>query len=392
MKTHAKMKTKLAALILLLSHLAFGQIADPHDAFSSLKKSITLSTGIHLKYIDAGPRNGTPVILLHGYTDSGRSFQQVVDALSASEPGFRLIVPDQRGHGASSMPDSAQCAAAPETCFSMGDFATDIIALMDSLRISKAHIVGHSMSSMIAQELVLRHAGRVNSLVLIGAFVNGKDAPAIHDFLIGEMLEKQWRSILEQRPGFRWPADAWSLTPRDLGPEVLDFLKQNWVVDPAADEAFIQAVYPETVNTPLGLWIGVIKALGQMDNRERIVNVKKPTLVLWATQDNFFPEEPDQQWVKEAFDLAAATNGNRVIYKTYGKAPLPASGMQESDLGHNLHWGAPAAVAADIASFIKTGMPVNDLPYADPSNVKTVLSSEAANNITVRGKNTLSEK
>lgn len=386
------MKTKLAVLILLLSNLAFGQTADPHTAFSSLKKSIALSTGINLKYIDAGPRKGTPVILLHGYTDSGRSFQQVIDELSASEPGLRLIVPDLRGQGASSMPDSATCAATPETCFEMSAFVADIIALMDSLRISQAHIVGHSMGNMIAQELVLRHAGRVSSLVLIGAFVNGKDAPAIRDFLIGEMLEKQWRSILEQRPGFRWPADAWLLTPRDLGPEVLDFLKQYWVVDPAADEAFVQAVYPETINTPLGVWIGVIKALGQMDNRERLKNVKKPTLVLWATQDNFFPQTPDQQWVKQAFDLAAAANGTRVIYKTYGKTPLPASGMQETDLGHNLHWGAPAAVAADIASFIKTGMPVNNHPYASPSNVKEVLSGEAVDNIAVRGKNALSER
>lgn len=386
------MKTKLAVLILLLSNLAFGQTTDPHTAFSSRKKSVTLSTGIAMKYIDAGPRKGTPVILLHGYTDSGRSFHQVIDELSASEPGFRLIVPDQRGHGASSMPDSATCAATPETCFEMRAFVDDIIALMDTLRISKAHIVGHSMGSVIAQELVLRHAGRVNSLTLIGTFVNGKDAPAIHDFLISEMLENQWRSILEQRPGFRWPSDAWLLTPRDLGPEALDFLKQYWVFDPAADEAFVQAIYPETINTPLGVWIGAIKALGQIDNRERITNVKKPTLVLWATQDNFFPEIPDQQWVKQAFDLAAAANGARVIYKTYGKTPLPASGMQETDLGHNLHWGAPAAVAADIASFIKTGMPVNDHPYANPSNVKEVLSGEAVDNIAVRGKNALSER
>lgn len=386
------MKTKLAVLILLLSNLAFGQNAEPHDDFSSRKNSVALSTGITMKYIDAGPPKGIPVILLHGYTDSGRSFRQVIDELTGMDKNLRIIVPDLRGHGGSSMPDSTRCAEMPESCFEMSDFVDDVIALMDSLRISKAHIVGHSMGSVIAQELVLRHAGRVSSLILIGTFVNGKGSSAIHDFLIGEILEKQWRSMLEQRPGFRWPADAWSLTPRDLGPEVLDFLKQIWVVDPVAEEAFVQAIYPETVDAPLGLWIGVIKAIGQTDNRERLKFVKKPTLVLWATQDNFFPEAPDQQWVKQAFDMAAAANGARVIYKTYGKAPLPSSGMQETDLGHNLHWGAPREVAADIAAFIKTGMPVKGLPYANPDHVKQVLTDESADNITVRGRNALSEK
>ncbi len=385
------MKTKLAVLILLLSNLAFGQIADPHTAFSSLKKSIALSTGIHMKYIDAGPRKGIPVILLHGYTDSGRSFQRVIEELAGINKNLRLIVPDLRGHGASSMPDSAQCAATPEICFSMSVFATDIIALMDSLRIPKAHIVGHSMGSVVAQEFALRHAGRVNSLVLIGTLVNLTESTVARDFLMS-LIEITWRTGLEKRPGFQWPTDAWSVTPRDLGPEALDFLRQYWVVDPLPDTGFVQTIYAETVKVPLGAWIGVIRGMAETDNRERLKQLRKPTLILWATQDNSFPEIPDQQWVKQAFEQAAAANGTRVIYKTYGKTPLPASGMQESDLGHNLHWGAPAAVAADIASFIKTGMPLKGIPYANPDNLKQVLTDESANNITVRGKNALVEK
>lgn len=386
------MKTKLAVLILFLSTLAFGQSADPYAAFSSRKKSVALSTGITLKYIESGPRKGVPVILLHGCTDSGRSFQQVIDELSGMNKNLRIITPDLRGQGESSMPDSVKCAATPETCFTPADFAADIIDLMDSLEIPRAHIVGHSMSSVIAQELALRHAGRVSSLVLIGALVNGKESAAIRDVLVGDLLEKNWRSILEKRPGFQWPADAWALTPNDLGVETLDFLKQYWVVDPVAEDAFIQAVYPETVNVPLGVWIGSLKALGQVDNREALKNLKKPTLILWATQDNFFLETPDQQWVKEAFESAVRTNETRIIYKTYGKAPLPASGMQETDLGHNLHWGAPKAVAADIVSFIETGMPLQGIPYANPANKKEVLIEESTSNIIVRGKYTSLEE
>jgi hypothetical protein len=66
--------------------------------------------------------------------------------------------------------------------------------------------------------------------------------------------------------------------------------------------------------------------------------------------------------------------------------------MQETDLGHNLHWGAPQAVAADIASFLESGMPLKGLPYANPTNNKQVLTDEAAMNIIIRGKHTSLEK
>ena len=382
------MKTILLTLALAIPTLVWSQPTDKYAAFSAQKKSIALRTGIAMKYVEAGNPQGTPVILLHGYTDSGRSFQLMIDALLKENAQLRVIAPDLRGHGESSMPDSAQCSEKPETCFTPADFAADIIALMDQLAIPRAHIVGHSMGSVVAQELALHYAGRVNTLVLIGTFVNGKESTTVRDFFIAEMLEKDWRSGLEKRPDFRWPVDAWSLTTNELGVEASNFLKEYWVVDPVADSDLIQAILPETAITPLGTWIGAIKALGEIDNREALKNLRKPTLILWATQDNMFPEKPDQQWVKEAFQTAAATNGTRIIYKTYGKIPLPASGMQESDLGHNLHWGAPDEVAADIASFIQTGYPAPGLPYADPNNIKQVVIEITSSNITAWGRNT----
>jgi pimeloyl-ACP methyl ester carboxylesterase len=383
-------KTILLSLALALPLFACSQQTDPFAAFSAQKKSVTLRTGITMKYAEAGNPLGTPVILLHGYTDSGRSFQFVMPALEKENPQLRIIAPDLRGHGESSMPDSAECIENPETCFEPADFAADIVALMDQLNIPKAHIVGHSMGSIVAQELVLSHSGRVNGLVLIGTFVSGKECSACP--FLSELVELSWRAELEKSPGFHWPADAWSLTPNDLGEDAMAFLQNFWVVDMVAADAFAQAILPETANVKLGTWIGVIKALAQMDNREALKNLKKPTLILWATQDNAFLAEPDQQLVKEAFQTAAETNGTRVVYKTYGKTPLPSSGMQESDLGHNLHWGAPDEVAADIASFIQTGFPTPGLPYANPNNIKQVLIEITDSNIATWGQNAVLKK
>lgn len=380
------MKTYLLALALVVPALLCGQSAhDPYAAFSAEKKSILLRTGIAMKYTEAGNPLGVPVILLHGYTDSGRSFQQMINALERQNPQLRILAPDLRGHGESSMPDSVSCRENPETCFEPADFAADIVALMDQLHISESHIVGHSLGSIVAQELALNHAERVISLVLIGTFVNGKECTTC--FFLNDLVTKTWRTVLDKSPGFRWPADAWEKTAGDVGESAIPFLQNFWVVDPVAEDAFIRAVLKETQEVKLGTWIGVITALQQMDNREALKNLKKPALILWATQDNAFPAEPDQQWVKEAFRAAATAHGTRVVYKTYGKIPLPASGLQEQDLGHNLHWGAPEEVAADIASFIRTGQPAPGLPYANPQNIKQVLVQSTFSNVTIWGNN-----
>jgi hypothetical protein len=78
--------------------------------------------------------------------------------------------------------------------------------------------------------------------------------------------------------------------------------------------------------------------------------------------------EPDQQQVKAALQRAAGRHGTRIFYKTYGKIPLPASGQQANDLGHNLQWAAPGPVAADIAAFIRNGAPTATVSYLDPQH------------------------
>ncbi|AEE49638.1 alpha/beta fold hydrolase [Haliscomenobacter hydrossis] len=381
------MKISLLTLVLALPLLLCGQKSLRPDAFNKQKKSVLLRTGITMKYVEKGNPKGAPIIFLHGYTDSSRSFQQVLDSLEKTNPQFRLLAPDLRGHGASSMPNEKYCASNPEQCFSMAAFAADIVAFMDQLKIERAHLVGHSMGSVIAQELATKHSKRINGVVLIGTLVDAIVNTAITGFLRDGLLEETWRKTLEQKPGFRWPADAWKLTPTDVGEEAMQFLQSFWVVDPVASDSFVQSILPETAHTHLGTWIGVIRELAHFNSEQALLNLKKPTLILWATQDNMFPEAPDQAVVKRAFQAAAEKNGNLVYYKTYGKMALPASGMQENDLGHNLHWGAPGAVAEDIAEFLLTGKPKINLPYADPQNIKKVRTDGSSSNVIIWSKN-----
>jgi pimeloyl-ACP methyl ester carboxylesterase len=92
-----------------------------------------------LRWAEQGSPDGEPIIMLHGLTDSWQSFSRVLPELPSR---YRVLVPDQRGHGGSERP---AVGYAPE------DFATDVLAFMDAVGVERAALVGHSMGSFVAQ-------------------------------------------------------------------------------------------------------------------------------------------------------------------------------------------------------------------------------------------------
>src|SRR5690606_27073119 len=100
---------------------------------------IQLKNGMTLPYAEQGDPTGTPVIFLHGVTDSHRSFDLLMEHMPER---FRSIAVTQRGHGDGSKPDSG---------FGPEELAEDLRLFMDALKIHSAVIVGHSMGSFAAQ-------------------------------------------------------------------------------------------------------------------------------------------------------------------------------------------------------------------------------------------------
>jgi pimeloyl-ACP methyl ester carboxylesterase len=136
---------------------------------SVVTSSVRLSNGVRLQYLEQGPATGSVVLMLHGYADSSHSYSRVLPLISDRR---RVIVPDQRGHGDSDRPFAT---------YSMDDFATDAVQLLDALRISSAVVVGHSMGSFVARQLAVRAPQRVARLVLIGT------APTSNNRPVGEL-------------------------------------------------------------------------------------------------------------------------------------------------------------------------------------------------------------
>ena len=104
-------------------------------------RQINLPTGVRLHYAERGPQNGQPFILLHGYSDPWFSFSRILNLIP---PEYRLIVPDQRGHGDS---EHSIGGDTPE------QFAADAIALFEALAIPAAVVIGHSLGSFVGQHM-----------------------------------------------------------------------------------------------------------------------------------------------------------------------------------------------------------------------------------------------
>lgn len=105
----------------------------------------------------SGKANGRTAVLLHGKNFCGATWQASIKVLS--DAGYRVIAPDQIGFCSSSKPRGYQ--------FSFGQLASNTNALLASLGVEKATIIGHSMGGMLAARYALNHAERVEQLVLV---------------------------------------------------------------------------------------------------------------------------------------------------------------------------------------------------------------------------------
>jgi pimeloyl-ACP methyl ester carboxylesterase len=101
----------------------------------------------------------TPLLLVTGMGGSCRGWLPL--QVPAFAKSHRVVCYDHRGVGGSSDPGGA---------FSTPLLADDAVALLDALEIERAHVLGSFMGGMVAQEMALRHPGRVDRLVLTGTF------------------------------------------------------------------------------------------------------------------------------------------------------------------------------------------------------------------------------
>ncbi|MBL8901511.1 MAG: alpha/beta fold hydrolase [Planctomycetes bacterium] len=156
------------------------------------------SAGIELRYRELG--SGTPVLLLHGYTDDLSMWGPVADDLARE---LRVVVPDLRGFGRSTkLRDPAQ--AGPR------EMAGDLVRLLDHLALPSAHFVGYSMGALVAAHLALEHPRRVESAVLVAGPFYPDVASARGELLPFVAAQERGEGLL---PFLAWILPTWERAP-----------------------------------------------------------------------------------------------------------------------------------------------------------------------------------
>src|SRR5580704_7680304 len=145
--------------------------------------------GVGIEYEVTG--EGRPVVLLHGFPDSGRLWRHQVPALA--QAGFQVIVPDLRGYGRSGKPEPAES-------YSLPLLAADVLAVLADAGTDRAHVVGHDWGAALAWTLAVLSPGSVDHLVTLSV---GNPVTFRRTTL---QCEKSWYMLLFQFPGIaeRW--------------------------------------------------------------------------------------------------------------------------------------------------------------------------------------------
>lgn len=124
------------------------------------------SDGVTIAYVDEGPRDGEPILLIHGFASSAKvNWIDTLWVKTLTSAGRRVIAVDNRGHGHS------------EKLYRLEDYGSPLMAedarrLLDHLEIERADVMGYSMGARITAFLTLAHPDRVRSAIFAGLGIN----------------------------------------------------------------------------------------------------------------------------------------------------------------------------------------------------------------------------
>jgi pimeloyl-ACP methyl ester carboxylesterase len=114
------------------------------------------TNGIDMAVYEAGPKDGLPVVMCHGFPELAYSWRHQIPALAAA--GFRAIAPDQRGYGLTSRPENVRD-------YDMPHLTGDLAGLLDALGLKKAVFCGHDWGGLIVWQMPLYYPDRVAGVI-----------------------------------------------------------------------------------------------------------------------------------------------------------------------------------------------------------------------------------
>lgn len=257
--------------------------------------------GVRIAYRVRG--SGPPLVLLIGYRLAADAWpDQFIDSLAER---FTVVAIDNRGTGGSDKPVEG---------YGLPNMADDVVAVLDSLGIAKAHALGYSMGGGIAQELACRHPGRIMGLVLCATLCGGAT------------------TIRSPLSTLRILRDLDGRQPEEVGRRMWQVTYSSDYLSAHRDRAERQLQREIRQPTPLHAADLQFQALSELDTSSRLPNLRVPTLVMTG--------DLDQIVLPHNSTVLVGLIPDSVLRIVHG-------------CGHRLMWEKPEKCARIVADFLE---------------------------------------
>jgi pimeloyl-ACP methyl ester carboxylesterase len=288
---------------------------------------IGLPTGVELSVQLGGPEEAEPILFLHGFPESHRTWRAALPDLARD---FRVIAPDQRGFGASDKPEGVEA-------YKTDRILEDLIALADALSLGRFTLVGHDWGGAVAWLAALRHPDRIARLVIV-------NAPHPYIFQKSLFEDEAQRAASQYISALRNPMMERGIEA--MGYET--FYEKTFgghvdlaIVPPVEKQAYLDDWHRPGALTAMLNWYrasemvvprrGEEKAEPPIWTKLAFPSIAVPTLVIWAMRDKaLLPVQLD--------GLHALVDDLRIV--------------TVADAGHFIPWERPEPVIAAIRDFM----------------------------------------
>lgn len=235
-----------------------------------LEHHIIATNGIKLHTVQAGPKSGAPVILLHGFPEGWYGWRKQIPALVNA--GCRVVVPDQRGYNLSDKPKGVRN-------YTVNVLVDDVLGLIKALDYEKVNLVGHDWGGEIAWELAISHPERLHKL----GIMNVPHPAVMRKFLRRdfEQMRRSWYVGFFQLPWL--PEKLLSVNDfRAMIRGMRETAKQNTFTNEDFEKYKEGWSQPGAITSMLNWYRAIVQHPPKMIEDPR---VKVRTLMMWGMKD-----------------------------------------------------------------------------------------------------------
>lgn len=222
--------------------------------------------GFEFDVRETGPVDGRPVLLLHGFPQTSRSWEAVATRLAAA--GCRCLVPDQRGYSPGARP-------AEVSAYGMDAIVGDAVGLLDALGLDRVDVVGHDWGANVGWLLASWHPARVRTLTAVSV-----PHPRAYGWAMGHDSEQQQKGSYIKLFLLEGQAEE-ALLADDA--RRLRRIFAGGSLEPAAIEHYVATLSAPGALTAALNWYRA--AFGGPRSGPELTAVTVPTTYVWSTAD-----------------------------------------------------------------------------------------------------------